>query len=74
MSTTKDIPYKNMFETLVDYNDLKNAPLPNEKILQAVSRVMAETEEEERDKGRNANNLTIYNFFNQSPCHDQYTK
>ena len=55
-----------MFETLVNYNDLKNAPLSNEKILQAVSRVMAETEEEECDAERNANNLTMDTFL-QSP-------
>ena len=30
-----------MLETLADYNDRNNAPFPNEKLLQAVSKVMA---------------------------------
>ena len=56
-----------MLETLVDYNDRNNSPLSNEKIQQAVSRVMAETEEEERDAERDFNNVTIDTFFNQYP-------
>ena len=67
MSITKDKSHTKIFETLVDYNDRKNAPLFNEKIWQAVSRVMAETEEEERDAKSNANNVTMYTLFNQSP-------
>ena len=56
-----------MLEVLVDYNDRNNKPLPNDKIQQAVSRVMAETEEEERDAEHNANNVTMDTFFNHSP-------
>ena len=55
-----------MSETLVDYNDRNNVPLSNEKTQQAVSKVMAETEEEERDTKRNASNVTMDTFFNQS--------
>ena len=67
MATTKDKYYMKIFETLVDYNDCNNASLSNEKIWLSVSRVMSETEEEERDAKRNSNNLTMYNLFNQSP-------
>ena len=45
----------NLLETLVNYNDHNNRPLSNEKIQQAVIRVMEETEEEER----NANHVTM---------------
>ena len=67
MATTKDKYYTKMLETLVDYNDRNNAPLSKEKILQAVSRVMAETEGEECDSERNANNVTMDIFFNRYP-------
>ena len=67
MATTKDKYYTKILEALVHYNDCNNAPLSNEKILQAVRRVMAETEEEERDSELNANNVTMDNFFIQSP-------
>ena len=43
MDTTKDKSYTKMLEMLVDYNDRNNVPLSNERILQVVSRVMAET-------------------------------
>ena len=56
-----------MLETLVDYNDRNNAPLSNEKIWQAFSKVMAETEDEERDAKCNANNVTMDTLFHQSP-------
>ena len=55
-----------MVETLTGHNDCHNVPLSNEKILQAVSTVMAKTEEEERDAGLNANNATMDTFI-QSP-------
>ena len=61
------ITKKKMFETLVDYNDRNNAPFSNKKLRQAVCKVMAETEEEERDSGRNSNNVTAYNFCHQTP-------
>ena len=56
-----------MLETLVDYNDCNNAQFSNEKLRQAVSKVMEETEEEELDAKFNANNVTMDNFFQQSP-------
>ena len=56
-----------MLETLVDHNDRKHAPLSNRKIRQAVSKVMSEKEEDERDSERNANNVTMDIFFHQPP-------
>ena len=56
-----------MLETKVDYNDYNNAPLCNENLRQEVSKVMEETEEEERDSERNANNMTMDTFCHQSP-------
>ena len=67
MATTKDKYYTNMLETLVDYNDCNNAPLSNEDLRKSASKVMSKTEEEERDAKRNANNVTIDNFFYHSP-------
>ena len=55
-----------MLETLVNKNDRNNAPLYNEKLRQAVSKVMAEMEEEERNIKHNANNVTMDHFY-QSP-------
>ena len=68
MATTKDKYCTKMLESLVDYNNLNNAPLSNENIRQAVTRIMAETEEKERDVERNANNVTMDTFFNQYPA------
>ena len=45
MATTKKY-YTKMLETLFDCNDCNNEPLYNEKLRQAASKVMAETEEE----------------------------
>ena len=56
-----------MLETLVDYNDCNNATLYNNKIQQAVSRVIEEIEEEERDAERNINSMIMDTSFNQSP-------
>ena len=67
MATPKEKYHTNMLETLVDYNDCNNAPFSNEKIRQAFSKVVAETEEEERDPKRNANNVTMDNFCNHYP-------
>ena len=48
-----------MLYTMVNYNDYNNGPFSNEKIQQATSRVMEETEEKERDAERNANHVTM---------------
>ena len=64
MAATKDKYYTKMLETPVDYNDCNNAPFSNDNIIQEASRVMAETEEEEHDTERNANNMTMDHLFN----------
>ena len=55
-----------MLKTLVDYNDHHNAPLSNENLRKEVIKVMAETEEEERNINSDSNNVTINTFY-QSP-------
>ena len=54
MATTKDKYFEKMLENLIDHNDCHNTTLSNEKIIHAVSKFLAETEEEEC----NANNMT----------------
>ena len=56
-----------MLESLVDYNDFNNIPLFNDKLRQAVSKVMAEIEGEERDAKHNSNNVNMDNFCHQYP-------
>ena len=63
IDTPRDEYYTKMLETIIDHNDRHNAPLSSEKILESVSGVMAETEEDERDDKRNANNVTMYTFL-----------
>ena len=46
MATPIDEYYTKMLENLKDHNDRHNAPFSSENLQQAVSRVMAETEEE----------------------------
>ena len=67
MATTKEKYYIKMLETLVDYNDCNNAPLSNEKLWQAVSKVMTKMEEEQHDAKRNANDVTMDTFCHQPP-------
>ena len=67
MATTKEKYYTKKLETIVDYNDRNNSPLSNEKLRQAVSKFMVETEEVELDAERNANNVTMDTFCNHSP-------
>ena len=74
MATTKEKYHTKMLETIVDYNDRNNVPFFNENIKQEVSKVMAETEEEERDAGRNANNVTMYTFCHKSPSQPIHKK
>ena len=56
-----------MMKTLADYIDCNNLPFSNDKLRQAVSKVMGEIEEEEREAKRNANNVTMDNLFHRSP-------
>ena len=62
MANTRDKYFEKMLETLVDYSDNHNAPLYNKKFKQAISTVMAETEEEEHSTILDANNVTMDTF------------
>ena len=55
-----------LVETLIDHHDRHNVQLCNEKLQQAVSIFMAETEEKERDDEHNSNIATMDNLC-QSP-------
>ena len=62
MATPRDKYYTKMLETLVDCNDRNNVPLSNEKLRKEISKVMAETEEEERNIILDVNTVTMDNF------------
>ena len=59
MTYPKEEYYMKILETLFNYNDHNNRPLCNEKIQQAVRKVMEESEEEERDAKHNSNHVTM---------------
>ena len=42
MATTRDKYYMKVYESLVDYNDCNDSPLTNEKIQDAMHKVIAE--------------------------------
>ena len=67
MANPRDKYYEKMLETLVDYNYHHNAPFSNEKFQQEVSKVIAETEEEERNITSDSNNVTM-DYFCWSPA------
>ena len=62
MATPKDKYYTKLLEALVDYNNHHNAPFSNENLRQAISTVMAETEEEEHNIISDANKVTMDTF------------
>ena len=64
MATTRYENHTKMFENLFDHKYCHNTPLSSEKLRQAVGIVVIETEEEERDAERNANEVTMDTFFN----------
>ena len=63
MATPRDKYYSKMLETLVDYNYHNNAPLSNKKILQAISKVIAEEEADELNITLDAHNITMDTFW-----------
>ena len=71
MATLKDKYYTKLLENVIDYNYHHNAPFYNKDIWQAISKVIAETEEREAE--RNANNVTMDTFC-QSPVTTKYTR
>ena len=63
MATMKDKYFKNMLENIVNHNDLNNALMSNEKLRQAVSKFMVETEGEESKARYNSKNVTLNTFY-----------
>ena len=63
MATTREECYTKMLDSLLNHNDCHGTPLSSKKLQEAVSRVMTETEEEEKDAKRNVNNVTMDTFF-----------
>ena len=63
MATPKYKYYNTLLDTLVDDNNCKGAQFPNDKIRQAVGKLIEETESEFE---RNINKITWNNSF-QSP-------
>ena len=66
MAIPKEKYYMNLLDTLIDHNDRHHLPLFNEGLRKSVSKVMAETEEEERNVKHNTNNVDMDTFC-QSP-------
>ena len=62
MDTPRDEYYTKMLETLIYHKNRHNAPLSSEKLRQAVSPVMAESEEKERDAKHNKKKCD-YEYF-----------
>ena len=52
---------------MIEHNDWSKKPLSKEKLWQAINTIVAETEDEERDAKRNANNM-ITDTFIQPPA------
>ena len=52
-----------MLDSLLDHNDRHGTQFSSKKLQEAVSRVMAETEEEEKDAKCNVNRGTMDNLF-----------
>ena len=67
MATPKDKYYNALLDTLVEDNNCKGEPLSNDKIRQAVGKVIEETEAEFE---RNINKITCDTLF-QSPIQNK---
>ena len=66
MATAIEEYYTNILDSLLDHNDCHITPLSSKKLRKAIIRVIAETEEEEKDPERNVNNVNMDTFV-QSP-------
>ena len=64
MDRPKEEYYTNMLEKILNYNDRNNRTLSNEKLQQAISKVMAVIEEDEIDAKCNANHVTMDTISN----------
>ena len=52
-----------LLENMIEHNDRSKTPLSKENLRQAINTIVAETEDEERDTKRNANNVTTDTFI-----------
>ena len=59
MAIAREEYYTKMLDSLFDHNDRRGTPLSSKKLQEAVSRVMAGTEEEEKYAKINVNNVTM---------------
>ena len=62
MATAREDYYTKMLDFLLDHNDRHVTPLSSKNILETFIRVIAETEEEEKDAKCNVNNITMDTF------------
>ena len=62
MASPRDKYYTKMLETLVDCNEHNNTPFSNQKIQEAISKVMAETEAEKRNIISDTHNVDMDTF------------
>ena len=60
MDNAREEYYSKMLDSLINHNDCHDTPFSSKNLQEAVSRVTAETEEEEKYSKRNVNNVTTY--------------
>ena len=63
MANVREVYYTKMSDSLPDHNDRHGTPLSSKNLQEAVSRVMAETEEEKKYDKRNVNNVTMDTLY-----------
>ena len=63
MASAREEYYMKMLYSLLDHNDRHRTPLPSKNLQEAVIRVMAETEEEEKYAKRSVNNVTMDTLY-----------
>ena len=63
MSIQKEEEYTYLLENMIEHNDCSKTTFSKEKLIQAISTVMTETEDEKQDAKRNANNMTMDTFI-----------
>ena len=63
MANVREEYYTKMLDSPLDHNDRHGTSLSSKKLQEAVSIVMAETEEEEKYAKRNVNNVTMDHLY-----------
>ena len=62
MANLRDKYYTELFRTIIDYNNLNNAPFYNENIRYEIYRVIAEEEADAHNITSDSHNVTVNNF------------